>query len=92
MIAAQNIVLPDALKIDISGQNGQEFKYDQAFSFSSIKQEDELLTCGKNGVNGFDGSSGQNGGHIYLRAENQITNLDKIELLNSRGGNGAVGQ
>lgn len=59
MIAAQNIVLPDAFKIDTSGQNGQEFKYDQAFSFSSIEQEAELLTCGKNGVNGFDGSSGQ---------------------------------
>ncbi|RMZ95733.1 hypothetical protein BpHYR1_054178, partial [Brachionus plicatilis] len=92
MIASQNIVLPEAVKIDTSGHNGQQFKYDQAFSFSSIQEESEALTCGKNGVNGFDGACGQNGGHIYLRAENQIINLDKIELLNSRGGNGALGQ
>lgn len=90
MFAARNIVLPKEFSIDTSGEPGLKFRKEQAFSYSS--GEAAQSKCGADGEDGFDGFCGQNAGHICFKANVSIVNLEFVESIVCKGGDGSEGQ
>ena len=91
MVAGQDIFLPTGFKIDTSGDNGFEFNTKFKQAYGKIETAEKLVE-GESGVDGFDGLCGENGGHIYIKAEGSIVNLNQIDSLKYSGGKGATGQ
>jgi uncharacterized coiled-coil DUF342 family protein len=89
MVAGQDICLPVGFKIDTCGYDGFEFNKKQAYGKTETA---EKLVEGESGVDGYDGLCGENGGHIYIKAEGSIVNLEQIDSLKYSGGKGATGQ
>ena len=91
LIAQNDIVLAKGLKIDTSGEPGQEYKNNpQAFCIENVAAE--MLKPGLSGEDGYDGFSGDNAGQVYIKADGQIYNLTLIDSILCKGGNGSCGQ
>ena len=90
IVAVQDIVLPSSFELDVSGLEGIAFAKKQAYGIAV--EMSEKATAGRSGDNGLDGLCGENGGHLYVKADRDIVNLDSLASLKFSGGNGASGQ
>jgi hypothetical protein len=85
-----NISLKKDCKIDTSGKDAPKYT-DKKARNGEFYRVDKATPLGKNGDNGGNGYAGQNAGHIFMKAKNEIVNL---ETLNCKavGGKGEDGQ
>ncbi|CAF0718769.1 unnamed protein product [Brachionus calyciflorus] len=90
IVAGNDIVLPMDAIIDTSGTDSIEFDNIQAHGYDNFREE--KCVAGHDGVDGFDGFCGENGGHLYIKAENCIQNICYMEKIKYNGGNGSKGQ
>ena len=89
VVAGQDIILAEEFSLNTSGKNGFKLADSQAYGVSKAAPK---LCAGLSGEDGLDGFSGENGGHIFIKAERNIVNIERISSLKSSGGNGSPGQ
>lgn len=89
VVAGQDIILAEEFSLNTSGKNGLKLANSQAYGVSEPATK---LCAGLSGEDGLDGFSGDNGGHIFIKAERKIVNIERISSLKSNGGNGSTGQ
>lgn len=96
-VAQKDIVLPHKpaeFRLDTTGRDAIPFQHKQAQCGGT--KEAAKKDFGANGEDGFDGLSGQNGGHVYMQAlDGRIRNLDDatcVISIDTSGGKGSKGQ
>jgi hypothetical protein len=84
------IFLEKDCKIDTSGKDAPKYKYKKARN-GEFYREDKNTPSGENGDSGENGYAGQNAGHVFIKARDEIANLDSLQCK-AIGGDGADGQ